>query len=178
MQVHNYSKSSTHRLHPPPHHIHSQIPPEEEQVTIMATSTAVEAPGRCPALHKDSRMKHCPPTTPFSKQAGNGLSDSISQSASHPLSPTQFLHQSGSSTSEGLWWEICITSKDMVDISVPCNYLKIQKASSSGPLVPGKRTWAGALHALPASCLPRGILHSPLTGKCTLKTSRSPPTLG
>ena len=128
----------------------------------MATSTDVEATMDAHHYTRTARMKPYPPTTPFSKQVGNGSSDNVHQSASHLLLPTHCLRQSGSTTNDSLWWEIFITSKDIVGISIPCDYLKIQKASNSRPLQHGKGSCKRTLCAHPASGFPLGILHSPV----------------
>lgn len=82
---------STQRLSPPSHHIRLLIPPEARN--HYSKVNACGSDYGCPPPCKHSRLKRHPPTTPFSKQAGNGSSGNIQHSAQHLLLHISYVTQ-------------------------------------------------------------------------------------
>lgn len=64
----------------------------------------------------------------------------------------------GSSTKDCLWWEIFVSSRNIVGISVPCNYLHIQKPPTPNSGEPSKSP--GQEHF--TSIRPHTLLYAPL----------------
>lgn len=91
-------------------------------------------------------MRCYPPTAPFPKQRGKGSSDSIQQSAPHQLFSSTFpisnrqQHEGHTNNLKRYRGHFSTT-----------HCLKMQKASTSRPLEPGKGSRAQTLSAYPAS---------------------------